>query len=605
MTPKKADRKFPLRTTLVVPFLLQIITAVGLIWLITYRSGQQAVNEVSSQLRTEITNRINEKLDSYTDIPKRIDRLNASAFAYGDIDVSNPRGQHRFWQQMQIYQALSYVYCSDEQGGFLGVGRLDDSDRSEVFLLYSNATTDFIRQDYAFDERGNPAGKIGTLSETFDPRVRPWYKAAKAADEGVWSEIYLSFSTQHPTVTYSLPVYSRDDNSLIGVCAADFFLPEEVSLFLQNLEIGKTGKAFIIERSGRLVATSSTAPMVEETNAEIERILASNSEDETIRATANYLSDRFDSLQQIESARQLEFTLDGEKQYVQVAPFQDDNLDWTIVLVVPEADFMAQIYESRRNAFWLSLGALGIAIAVGIFTSRWVSRPILEVSQASNELAKGDLERQVAPSPIIEIDTLANSFNSMATQLQDSFTTLEQNNEKLRIAEENYRSIFENALEGIFQSSPEGYYLNVNPALAKIYRYDSPQEMIATVTNIGKQLYVDPEKRAEFRETLLKKGTVKDFEYRCYCKDGSVIWTQIDARVVKDNNGNALYYEGIVQDISDRKRREAELKEQLKELKIEIDREKREREVATLTESGYFQEVQQEVAELDLDEFWS
>ncbi len=177
--------------------------------------------------------------------------------------------------------------------------------------------------------------------------------------------------------------------------------------------------------------------------------------------------------------------------------------------------------------------------------------------------------------------------------------------EALRIAEENYRSIFENALEGIFQSSPQGRFLSVNPALARIYGYNSPKEMIDSITNISEQLYVDPEKRIEFRKLLEQQDTVKDFEYRCYCKDGSIIWTEINARVVKDNHGNILYYEGLVQDVTERKHREDELRRQLKELKIEIDQKKRQEEVATLTESSYFQEVQQEIAEVDLDEFWS
>ncbi|WP_317134505.1 Uma2 family endonuclease [Leptolyngbya sp. 7M] len=177
--------------------------------------------------------------------------------------------------------------------------------------------------------------------------------------------------------------------------------------------------------------------------------------------------------------------------------------------------------------------------------------------------------------------------------------------EALRIAEENYRSIFENALEGIFQSSPGGQFINANPALAKIYGYNSPAEMMASITNIGEQLYVDPEKRAEFRELLEKQDAVKDFQYRCYCKDGSIIWIQIDARAVKDSDDKVLYYEGIVQDITERKRREDELRRQLEELKIEIDQKKREKEVATLTGSSYFQEVQQEIAEVNLDEFWS
>jgi PAS domain S-box-containing protein len=175
----------------------------------------------------------------------------------------------------------------------------------------------------------------------------------------------------------------------------------------------------------------------------------------------------------------------------------------------------------------------------------------------------------------------------------------------LRIAEDNYRSIFENAVEGIFQSSPAGYFIKVNPALAKIYGYDSPHEMIESITNISEQLYVDDERRIDFIATIEKHGTVKDFEYRCYCKDGSIIWTQIDARVVKDGNGQVLYYEGIVQDITERKQREDQLRQQIKELQIEIDHQQRAEEVATLTASSYFQEVQQEILAIDLDKFWA
>lgn len=177
--------------------------------------------------------------------------------------------------------------------------------------------------------------------------------------------------------------------------------------------------------------------------------------------------------------------------------------------------------------------------------------------------------------------------------------------EALRIAEENYRSIFENALEGIFQSSPDGRYLSVNPAMAKIYGYTSPQQMIATITDIASQVYVNRLDRVEFQRQLETNGQVRDFEYQVYQQNGAIIWIQEDARAVRDSTGKVLYYEGMVQDITDRKRREEELKRQLEELKIEIDQTKREKEVAMLTESTYFQEVQREVEEINLDEFWS
>jgi PAS domain S-box-containing protein len=597
-------RKFRLRTTLVVPFVLQIVAAVGLVGFIAYRSGQQAINDVASQLRTELSNRITERLDSYIEIPKAINRLNATAFARGDIDVSNPRGEHLFWQQMQNYPTLSFMYCGDEEGGFFGVRRLSEQDRTQVVLQFSNSDTNFIRQGFGFDERGNlTTQQIGTFDKPFDPRVRPWYKAAKAAGGEVWSEIYLAFSTLFPTVTASVPVYDQA-NTFIGVCATDFFLPQELSIFLQNLEIGKTGTAFIVERSGRLVATSSPEPMVTGSGEQSERLLATASANANIRGTAEYLNTQFTNLSQIQSVQQLDFKLNGEKQYVQVVPFQDRNLDWLVILTIPEADFLAQINASQRNTLWLSLGALGIAIALGILTSRWITYPIMRVSQASEDIAAGNLDQHVKPSRIIEIEKLANSFNSMSRQLKNSFHLLKEKNEALRITEENYRSIFENALEGIFQSSPDGRFISVNPAMARIYGYDSPEEMIANITEISSQIYVDPHGRDEFQRRLDEYGNVHDWEYQVYRQDGSIIWVEEDTRAVYDTTGKILYYEGIIQDITERKFKEEQIKRQLEELKIEIDQKKREQEVAKITQSDYFQELQAEAESLRLDDDW-
>ncbi|BAU65030.1 putative PAS/PAC sensor protein [Stanieria sp. NIES-3757] len=597
-------RKFRLRTTLVVPFVLQIVAAVGLVWFIAYRSGQKAINDVASQLRTELSNRITEKLDSYIEIPKSINRLNATAFARGDIDVSNPRGEHLFWQQMQSYPTLSFMYCGDEEGGFFGVRRLSEQDPTQVILQFSNSDTNFIRQGFGFDSQGDRTmQQIGTFDKPFDPRTRPWYEAAKAAGGEVWSEIYLSFSTLFPTVTASVPVYDQT-STLIGVCATDFFLPQELSIFLQNLEIGKTGTAFIVERSGRLVATSSQEQMVTGSGEQSERLLATTSTNANIRGTAEYLNTQFSNLNQIQSVQQLDFKLNGERQYVQVVPFQDRNLDWLVILTIPEADFMAQINASQRNTLWLSLGALGVAIALGILTSRWITYPIMRVSQASEDIAAGNLDQHVQPSRIIEIEKLANSFNSMSHQLKNSFHLLKEKNEALRITEENYRSIFENALEGIFQSSPDGRFISVNPAMARMYGYDSPEEMIANVTEISSQVYVNPEGREEFQRHLDKYGKVHNWEYQVYRQDGSIIWVEEDTRAVYDTTGTILYYEGIIQDITERKYKEEQIKRQLEELKIEIDQKKREQEVAKITQSDYFRELQEEAESLRLDDDW-
>jgi PAS domain S-box-containing protein len=123
----------------------------------------------------------------------------------------------------------------------------------------------------------------------------------------------------------------------------------------------------------------------------------------------------------------------------------------------------------------------------------------------------------------------------------------------LRDAEEKYRSIFENAIEGIFQTTPDGSYMSVNPALSAIFGYKSPDDLMGTITHIGRQLYVQPARRAEFTAVVNEKDSVSDFESQIYRKDGSVIWISERARTVRDQDGKLLYYEGTVEDITARK----------------------------------------------------
>jgi len=141
-------------------------------------------------------------------------------------------------------------------------------------------------------------------------------------------------------------------------------------------------------------------------------------------------------------------------------------------------------------------------------------------------------------------------------------TERKRSEEALRQAEEKYRSIFENALEGIFQSTADGHYISANPALAKIYGYASPEELIESLTDIEHQLYVEPQSRVEFVRLMQENDAVSAFESQVYRKDGIAIWISENARAVRDpKTGELLYYEGMVEDVTERKR----VKEQLRE----------------------------------------
>lgn len=131
--------------------------------------------------------------------------------------------------------------------------------------------------------------------------------------------------------------------------------------------------------------------------------------------------------------------------------------------------------------------------------------------------------------------------------------------EELRQAEEKYHSIFENVVEGIFQTTPDGRYLTANPMLARVYGYDSPAELMNSLTDIQHQLYVDPNRRCQFMHLLLQKDAVWDFESEIYRKDGSKIWISENARAIRNREGELLGYEGTVADITERKKAQSEL----------------------------------------------
>lgn len=135
----------------------------------------------------------------------------------------------------------------------------------------------------------------------------------------------------------------------------------------------------------------------------------------------------------------------------------------------------------------------------------------------------------------------------------EDITERKQVEAALRKAEERYRSIFENTDKGLFQATLDGRYLSVNPALARIYGYNSPEEVIASLRNINQQLYVDTHHRAKFLALMQANGSVSDFESQVYRQDNSIIWISENAHIVRNAKGEVLYYEGSVVDITERK----------------------------------------------------
>ncbi len=160
---------------------------------------------------------------------------------------------------------------------------------------------------------------------------------------------------------------------------------------------------------------------------------------------------------------------------------------------------------------------------------------------------------QILGVPISADGKLVGSFG-----MYEDITERRRAEQAQREAEERFRSLFENATEGIFQSTTDGRYLSVNPALARMCGFASPSEMISSVEDLGKEIYADPNVRTVFKHLIEKYESVKDFEYEVRRRDGAKIWISENAHVVRNPDGEILSYEGTIEDITARKRAELE-----------------------------------------------
>ncbi|WP_333350966.1 PAS domain S-box protein [Microcoleus sp. B3-A4] len=560
----KMSGKVPIRILLVVPFALQTFAAVGLTGWLSLRNGRIAVNDVAAQLRTEVTSRIHQHINSYIETPHQINQLNLDAISLGILNEQDSDSLQRyFYKQIKIFDKISYIQFASEKKDFIGVERLDDG---KLQVQISNQSTGYNLHSYAPSEFGKPT-KLLKTTLNYDPRIRPWYIAPVRAGKPTWSKIYTYFDAPKLAITAAQPVYG-DDGKLIGILGSDLGL-SKINQFLESLKIGKSGQTFIVERSGQLVANSTLEPPFIVSNGVAKRIVATSSKNVLIRSTARYLTERFGDLHKIDRSRQLDFTIDGQRQFLQVTPLLDSRgLDWLIVVTVPEADFMERINANTRYTVVMCLGALVLATAIGALTSRWIVVPIRRLSKAAEALSRGEWDGMAVDSRLMasveredEVGVLARSFNMMADQLEESFTTLEDRVESA-IADKNQLIIsLKNSQQKLalhLHQTPLGaieWDLNFevaewNLSAERIFGYNRLEAM----GRHGVDLIVPESAKEYVRQlsiTLLtNQGGVTSLNENIR-KDGKIILCEWYNTTLVDADGNIIGVASLIQDVTE------------------------------------------------------
>jgi len=308
-----------------------------------------------------------------------------------------------------------------ESGVYVSAYRLNETKTN----LYVLSESEQKLEIWETDDWGRRTQLSETLEGRYVLRQRPWYKRAVEAGEAAWSDVYFSFSIPIPLLSANQPMYDPE-GQLIGVASTDLSL-DHISQFLSDLKLGGSGRAFIIERNGLLVASSTEKNLFKQQGEKLERLSVEESIDDITRLSIEEAINQFSSLDNIRKPETFLFEFEGEREFVKVTPlFDPRGLDWLIVVVLHENDFIEKIERNNEINIILTLICLAIAVAIGICTSHWISQPIYRLCKATQSLAQGELNTRVDWEGIEEVEVLSSSFNQMADQLQSSFETLEE-----------------------------------------------------------------------------------------------------------------------------------------------------------------------------------
>lgn len=238
-------------------------------------------------------------------------------------------------------------------------------------------------------------------------------------------------------------------------------------------------------------------------------------------------------------------------------------------------DFARTLRDDRWQSIILGIGGVLAGLGASLFVVRRTVRPLKAIAKSIRALAAGEKSASIPATGMHnEIGDIARAAEVFRRSLVDADTAREAAIHALaeqRLAEESYRKLFEGSVDGIYVTTPGGALLNANPALARMMGYEEPEDLINSVSDIARTVYVEPEVRAVYQSMMQRDGMVREFEYQVRRRDGVILWLSDSATTVRDETGEVIRYEGTVRDITDQKRAEEAIAEGRRLLQQVID----------------------------------
>ncbi len=402
--------KYPLRTVLIGFFVVQVAVMTTAVSYLAFQRGQEAVYTVADTLLSEIVHRVEERLQTFVLDAPRVNALNRAAIENGVLSLDQDEGWfEQFWGLKDQFPKISYFTVADQRGEWMGL-------QTHGRLLWHATEKSKGMNTYAISQSGRREDQIHHV-DIYDTLSWDWFRLPFEHRRAIWSPIYAWANPRVLSITLSEPIAGPHDD-LIGVVAVDLTLGE-IQDYLRTLDIGKTGHAFLLERDGRLIAASGqAAPFIESADGP-QRLRATAYPNPTIARVSANLEQQYETLGQIHQLQKLKFGQGRDIEHVRVAPFNDAfGLDWLLVVVVPEADFMGSIYEGIYQTIWICLAVLCLTIGFGVIYSGHISKPLKRLSKLVQNVRRHELDNNFdVDSRVVEVQALARALSCMQAGL--------------------------------------------------------------------------------------------------------------------------------------------------------------------------------------------
>ncbi len=415
----KRLNELPLSYSAPILLTLPVLVVAGALSVISHWQGRAAANQLAWQNMGQVHDQIRGHVCDLLQHPQRIVALNTSLLRRGVLSPDDA-GQWRdtLVDQSQAFGMLSAITWGGEDGQSTWIARYR-GDEEQVFYAIKDRHADKLMVQYPL----HPDGQVDEEQESsfeFDPRVRPWYRAPVAADQPTWSEPFVwvgGSDGKQPTlgIAFGRP-YKDGSGKLVGVVDADLSL-QDVSIFLSELQIATNGKAFIMDRQGKLIASSTGAPLVDGSK---KRFLATHSTVPYIQTAAQAISQKGMALAELSGNEQFSVDVSGAAELVMASPLSlPSGIEWVIVTSVPQTDFSAPLVAGQRRALLFAGLALLTTIALGVWLSHLMIQPMLALVDHARRIGSGDLEGKIELDQSPELRLLSQEINQMVEGLRD------------------------------------------------------------------------------------------------------------------------------------------------------------------------------------------